>query len=72
MIGKDHVGCLESLHIDLFDLVFLADEHDFGEKPDQPRQIDWLTNGVFCGLVALFVFVVDVNVHNVSQAFLLN
>jgi hypothetical protein len=69
MIGKDHVGCLESLHIDLFDLVFLADEHDLGEKPDQPRQIDRLANGVLCGLVTSFVFIIYVNIHGMPMPF---
>ena len=69
MVGKDHVRRLQAFHIDLFDLVFLADEHDLGEKPDQPRQIDRLANGVFCGLVTSFVFIIYVNIHGMPMPF---
>ena len=63
MIGKDHIRRLQALHIDLFDFIFFADEHDFGKHPDEPSQIDRLTDGIFCGLIAFFVFIVDVNIH---------
>ena len=69
MVGKDHVRRLQAFHIDLFDLVFLADEHDLGEKPDEPCQIDRLADGVLCGLVASFVFIIYVDIHGMPMPF---
>ena len=56
MIGEDHVGRLEPLHADLFDLVRLECKHNLGQDPDQPGQIPWLADGIFCGFITLLIF----------------
>ena len=66
MIGKDHIGRLQAFHVDLFDLVFLPDEHHFRKNPNEQHEVDRLADGIFRCFVTFFVFVIYINIHSVT------
>ena len=67
MVAQQHVRGLQSLHIDLFHLIFLTDQRDPGQRPDEPCPEFRLMHGVSWG-VSFLIFVVDLDVHTFTSS----
>ena len=62
MVAEDDVGGLQTLHVDGFKGVFLADEADFGQNPDDPCEPRGLSHGIFRGFVIFLPAVINFHV----------
>ena len=67
VVTQQHVGGFQPIHIDSLDLIVLEEQHDLTQQPNEPCQINGLANGVTGGIVAFLVFIIDVDIHNLSH-----
>jgi len=65
MVAQNHVWRFQSVHINLFHLIFFAHERKFRQYPNQPSEINGLTDRRFASVVKFFVFIIYRNIlHN--------
>ena len=64
MVAQQQIGRLHILHIDLFYFILLANEAEFAQYPNESYNKKWLADRIFRGVIAPFVFIIDINIHN--------
>ena len=67
MVTKHDVWRLQPLHADFLHLIFLADEGELGQHPNQSRPKFRLMHGITSVIVPLFVLIIHFNIHRVTS-----
>ena len=67
VVAQQHVGGRNTLHIHLFHLIFLADQGEPGQNPNQTGPEFGLVQGVPGCLVPFFILIINFNVHKLKS-----
>ena len=61
VVRQEHIGGLQTLHIEFFDLIILADEGGLAQAGHQTCEKQGLADGELCRVVVFGIFVVDIH-----------